>query len=34
MSGYRLRHDGGGWRLMRGMGWRAEDAGVSRLVER
>jgi len=33
-SGYRLRRDGGGRRLMCGMGWRTEDAGVSRLVER
>ena len=34
MSGYRLRRDGGGRRLMGGMGWRTEDVGVSRLVER
>ena len=33
-SGYRLRRDGGGQRLMGGMGWQTEDAGVSRLVER
>ena len=33
-SGYRLRRDGGGRRLMGGMGWRTEDAEVSRLVER
>ena len=33
-SGYRLRRDGGGRRLMGGMGWRTEDAGVSQLVER
>ena len=33
-SGYRLRRDEGGRRLMGGMGWRTEDAGVSRLVER
>ena len=26
--------DGGGRWLMGGMGWRTEDAGVSRLVER
>ena len=32
--GYRLWRDGGGRRLMSGMGWRMEDAGVSRLVER
>ena len=32
--GYGLRRDGGGRRLMGGMGWRTEDAGVSRLVER
>ena len=32
--GYRLRCDGGGRRLMGGMGWRTEDAGLSRLVER
>ena len=34
MSGYRLRPDGGGWRLMGGMGWRTEEARVSWLVER
>ena len=34
MSGCRLRRDGGGRRLMGGMGWRTEDALVSRLVER
>ena len=34
VAGYRLRHDGGGRRLMGGMGWRTEDAGVSWLVER
>src|SRR4051812_10638425 len=33
-SGYWLRRDGGGRRLMGGMGWRTEDTGVSRLVER
>ena len=33
-SGYRLRRDGGGRRLMGGMGWRTEDAEVSQLVER
>ena len=33
-SGYRLRRDGGGRRLMGGMGWRTEDARVLRLVER
>ena len=32
--GYRLWRDGGGRRLMGGMGWRMEDARVSRLVER
>ena len=29
MSGCRLRLDGGGRRLMGGMGWRTEDAGRS-----
>ena len=34
-SGKRLRLvGGGGRRLMGGMGWRTEDAGVSPLVER
>ena len=32
--GVSLRRDGGGRQLMGGMGWRMEDAGVSRLVER
>ena len=27
MSGYRLQRDGGGRRLMGGMGWWTEDAG-------
>ena len=34
VAGYRLRHDGGGRRLMGGMGWRTEDVGVSQLVEK
>ena len=34
MLGYRLWRDGGGRRWIGAMGWRTEEAGVSRLVER
>ena len=32
--GVSAKRDGGGRRLMGGMGWRTEDVGVSQLVER